>query len=96
MKDIIHDWDDEDAMKILSNCNKSMKSGDTIILLELTIKDVDYNWYRLYLDVLMMTTFGGKERSISQFRRLFNKTGFKMTKALQTRSFVSIIEAKKI
>jgi hypothetical protein len=95
LKNIIHDWSDENAIKILTNCNKAMKKGDTLLLIELTIDEIEYNWYKLYLDILLLTCIGGKERTIKQFKKLLNNTGFNFIKVIRTRSFMSIIEAKK-
>ena len=72
-----------------------MKKGDTLLLIELTINEIEYNWYKLYLDILLLTCIGGKERTITQFKKLLNETGFNFIKVIRTRSFMSIIEAKK-
>lgn len=96
LKYIIHDWNDEDAKKILNNCNQAMKKGDILLLIELTIDDVEFNWYRLYLDLLLLSSLGGKERTIKQFKKILRDTGFNYTRVIRTRSFMSIIEAKKI
>ena len=96
LKYIIHDWNDEEAKIILNNCNKAMKKGDTLLLIELTIDEVEFNWYRLYLDILLLSSIGGKERTIKQFKNLLKDTGFNYTKVIRTRSFMSIIEAKKM
>ena len=49
-----------------------------------------------FKDLLLLTCFGGKERTIKQFKKILKETGFNFTKVIRTRSFMSIVEAKKI
>jgi len=96
MKHILHDWDDKKAKIILKNCNNAMNPKDSLLLCEIIINDIEYNWYSLYLDMLLLSIFGGKERTKKEFGKLLKESGFKIIRIIKTKSFISIIEAIKI
>jgi predicted transcriptional regulator len=96
LKFILHDWSDEKAMTILENCRKSMKKGTKLILIEFLIEDEEDHMMRIYLDLLMMVMFDGKERDVLKFKEMLNSAGFKFNKVLNTRSFANVIEAEAI
>jgi hypothetical protein len=45
------------------------------------------------LDVMMLVTTGGRERSPAQLRNLFDKAGFRMTSVIRTSGPLSLIVA---
>jgi hypothetical protein len=94
MKHIIHDWDDERASIILSNIATAMgaKRG-RVILLEAVIRaDAEVDFGKL-LDIEMLAMPGGRERSADEFKALFARSGFEMTKVVPTTSPLSVVEA---
>ncbi|TXG55202.1 hypothetical protein EZV62_020458 [Acer yangbiense] len=98
MKWIMHDWTDEDCVKILRNCKKAIpeKNGKVIIVdLVLqpdgngTFDDVGFTF-----DLLMMAdTSGGKERTELQWKKLLEEGGFPRYKVISIPDLLSIIEA---
>lgn len=96
LKMIIHNWDDESAIKILQNCHKVMSSGQgKLLIIEHVIPDNDEPDFSKILDLQMLLIMsGGRERTASQFNNLLNSAGFKLTKIIPTRSTLSIIEAQ--
>jgi|GEM_PF-3683725 len=73
-----------------------MNPKDSLLLCEIIINDIEYNWYSLYLDMLLLSIFGGKERTKKEFGKLLKESGFKIIRIIKTKSFISIIEAIKI
>ncbi len=94
MKNIIHDWDDERASLILKNIAKAMgaKKG-RVILLESVIAAGGTPDFGKFLDIEMLMLPGGKERTAEEFRSLFERSGFQMTKVVPTKSPLSVVEA---
>ncbi len=93
MKAIIHDWDDKDSLIILENCRKAMKPDSRLLLFEYSVSKFENNWFKIYLDLLMLTALNGKERTISEISFLLSETGFKLGRVIETRSLYKIIEA---
>jgi len=94
MKFIIHDWDDEKAIRILENCRKAMAKGGRVLLAEIVLpKDNKPNFGKL-LDINMMMIPGGQERTKEEFAQLFSRAGLKLKRIIPTGP-VSILEAVK-
>ncbi|OIW02360.1 hypothetical protein TanjilG_08507 [Lupinus angustifolius] len=81
MKCVLHDWSDEDCLKVLKNCYAAIPDNGKVIVVEGvlpfepettdTVKSISQ------FDVLMMTTNpGGKERSEYEFMTLAKGAGF--------------------
>ncbi|NHB96387.1 methyltransferase [Photorhabdus stackebrandtii] len=73
LKNIIHDWSDNDAILILENCRKAMDNGATVLLINYTKKS--QSRMVIFLDILMDVLFSGKERLLNEFEYLANQAG---------------------
>jgi hypothetical protein len=94
MKHIIHDWDDERASLILKNIAKAMgKKKGRVILLESVIAAGGTPDLGKFIDIEMLLFPGGRERTADEFRSLFERSGFHMTKVIPTKSPLSVVEA---
>jgi O-methyltransferase domain len=99
LKYIIHDWDDERVMAILTQCRKAMGPGATLLIIEqvlperLEAGDVAWQSARLDLQMLVLTS-GGRERTEPEFRQLLADAGFELRRVFPTQSPFSILEAE--
>ncbi|HET9410934.1 MAG TPA: methyltransferase [Candidatus Dormibacteraeota bacterium] len=86
LKSIIHDWDDDHAVKILESCRRAMDGSARIALVERLLPDhavasaeaLDATMS----DLNMMVVLGGRERTTKEYRDLFAATGFHLTRSL--------------
>jgi hypothetical protein len=94
MKHIIHDWDDARASTILKHIATAMgtKKGK-VILLESVIAAGNTPDFGKVIDIEMLLFPGGRERTADEFKSLFERSGFHMTKVVPTKSPLSVIEA---
>jgi len=91
MKYILHDWNDEQCVKILSNCRAAMnKKGRVLIVDNVIPPGNDPNWGKL-LDIQMLI-IGGRERTRKEFAAMFAQAGLKLKRVLPTKSPLSIVE----
>lgn len=95
MKHIIHDWDDERALQILRNIRNVMDDDGRVILVETVITDDGQPDLGKLLDIEMLVSPGGKERTAAEYWELFAKAGLRMTRIVPTKSPYSVIEAVK-
>ncbi|KAJ9179563.1 hypothetical protein P3X46_011338 [Hevea brasiliensis] len=97
LKWILHNWSDENCIKILKNCREALpeKTGKLIIVGEVLSKQGHemFEKARLIRDLSMMVYFQGKERSEAEWKKLLEKGGFASCKTIETPAPVSIIEA---
>lgn len=95
LRHIVHDWSDEDAVKILINCRKALKPNGKILVVEAVIpKGNDPHPFK-WLDLTMLM-IGGKERTKGQFEDIFKQAGLKLTRIIPVTPAISIIEGEPI
>lgn len=93
LRHVIHDWTDEDAIKILSNCRKHMKPESKLLVVETIIPDGSGPGFVKWLDLMMMVV-GGRERTIYEFEKLFTAAELRLSKIIPTSCEVSIVECE--
>jgi hypothetical protein len=94
MKMILHDWNDERSLQILINCNKAMKSGSRLLVIESVIPEGNTPHPGKLMDINMLAMTGGKERTEKEFAALFEKAGLQLSGVIHTHSTLfSIVEA---
>jgi hypothetical protein len=91
---IIHDWDEEQCLTILSNCRKAMKPGAKLLIVEFVLPEGDEPHIGKLLDMTMLVVTGGEERTANEYRTLLARAGLTMTRVVSTCSDVSIVEAE--
>ncbi len=91
LKSIIHDWNDEHAIKILVNCRKALKKDGTILLIE-QVMEKPYNASGLFYDLHMQVMLGGAERTEKEFCDLLDAAGLELNLIIPTKSHAKIIE----
>lgn len=92
MKYILHDWEDELCVRILSNCRKSMGAKGKVFVVDNVIPaGNDPHWGKL-LDLHMLVIAGGRERTKEEFEKIFGAAGFRLVRVVPTKCPLSIVE----
>jgi orsellinic acid C2-O-methyltransferase len=98
LKSVIHDWDDDSSIAILTNCRIAMHENSRLLLVERVMPEVmerSLNQQRMaMIDINMLAMPGGQERTELEYRVLLASAGFVLTqiKPLPGLDF-SLIEA---
>ena len=71
---ILHDWSDEDALKILRSVHAA--GGSRLVVLDAVIPPGNDPHGSKWLDLLMLALLGGRERDERQWRELLGTGGF--------------------
>jgi DNA-binding transcriptional ArsR family regulator len=93
LKNVIHDWPDDDAVTILGNVRKAAAPGTHVLLLEFVIPGHDREFAGKWADLEMLLVAGARERTAPEYAQLLNRAGFRMTRVVQTASPLSVVEA---
>jgi hypothetical protein len=93
LKFIMHDWDDENCVKILRNCREAMNPGGRIAVIEMVIGDLANPGPAALMDMNMLALVSGQERSLDEYDVLLSAAGLRRTAVLATKSPQSVIEA---
>lgn len=96
MHSVLHDWNDDNCRKILSNIVPAMKRGYSKILInENVIPSTNAYWETTSLDIIMMADFASTERTEKHWYALIESAGLKITKIWTVRRGVeSLIECE--
>ena len=92
MKYILHDWNDEQCVKILENCRAAMNEQGKVLVVDNVIPSGNGPSWGKLLDIQMLI-IGGRERTKKEFGAMFAEAGLKLTRIIQTKCPLSIIEA---
>jgi hypothetical protein len=96
MKHIIHDWDDDDCVRILRNCRAAMPDHARLLVCEKVIAPGNAPSVAKTMDLVMLAlTDGGRERTEREFRELFARAGLRLAQVFPTRVENAILEVTK-
>jgi hypothetical protein len=93
MKNIIHDWDDEQAREILRNCRRAIPDDGVLVLIEYCLGEANTPSVGKMVDLVMLTITGGKERTIEEHRALLAGAGFQLNREIPVSTEIMIVEA---
>lgn len=69
---ILHDWEDDDCLRILKLVRTALSEAGTLLVIERLVPEDGGAALALEWDVHMMLVTGGRERTESEFRSLFS------------------------
>jgi predicted O-methyltransferase YrrM len=96
MKLVIHDWDDERALQILRTCQRAMRPGSRLLVVDRVIAPGDEADPAKFVDLEMLVlTHGGRERTVEEFEALYDQAGFDFVRVVATRGPISAIEGTR-
>ncbi|HEX7032475.1 MAG TPA: methyltransferase [Nitrososphaera sp.] len=75
MKMILHDWDDEECIAILSNIQKESLPGGRVFIVEHVVPGHETPHFAKLFDVHMMCALTGRERTEKEYAELLEKAG---------------------
>ena len=95
LKQIVHDWDDERARRLLHNCHHALAPGGKLLLLEMVVPPDNRPSPAQAMDLNMLVLLGGRERTEEEYRRLLERAGFRLERIIPTHAPFSVIEATR-
>lgn len=63
---VLHDWDDEKSIDILTNLPDAMSSDSRILIDDMVLSNTGVHWWSTCLDLHMLTMLGAWERNVDQ------------------------------
>jgi hypothetical protein len=83
LRRVLHDWNDEACIKILQATRVAMESTadySRLLIHDFVLPDVGCGFVEAMVDLMMMQTCDGMERTETQWHELSGKAGFKIVK----------------
>lgn len=93
MKNVIHDWDDEQAHQILSNCRRAVPEDGALLIVEYSLGAQNRSCFGKSVDLMMLALTGGKERSVAEHERLLASAAFAIRQVVSVADEIMLLEA---
>ena len=94
-RNIVHSFDDEPCVRILSNIHRAMNPEGALLIVDTIIAEDNGPSFGKLLDVNMLVASGGRERTEREHEGLLNRTGFRIERVTHIFSPYSIIVARR-
>jgi O-methyltransferase domain len=91
LKHILHDWNDEEAVRILKGCREAMRPGGRVIVIERLLGEIGEPGLAPLMDLHMMVMLTSRERTQPEYCGLLK--GLRFSKSTPIRSQMAVIEA---
>ena len=93
LKHIIHDWDDDQSILILSNCARALRPKGRVVLVERVLPESDCGSEASLADLNMLVLLPGRERTQREYADLICRAGLRLDSVTDTTSSISVLEA---
>jgi len=94
MCQILHDWPDAECRAILKRCREAMRETDRLLVIEMLTVPCKPDPRVAILDMMMLLYFGeARQRTVEEYEALFDATGFRLSRVLDTPTAFGIVEA---
>jgi hypothetical protein len=95
LRAVIHDWEDDDAIRILAAVRRAIPDHGRVLLVERVVEGPNEGRAAKWSDLNMLVAPGGRERTQAEFATLLTQGGFRPTRTVPgpTHSFVEAVPA---
>ena len=94
LMEIIHDWDDDDATRILANVRRWAPPHAVVLIIETVLQERPGPDPATTLDIVMLALTGGRERTPEQYDAVLRAAGLELVQVIPTGGAVQIVEAR--
>jgi hypothetical protein len=96
MKMILHDWDDDECVQILSNARNAAPSGGAVFVIEHVVPGPETSHFSKLFDIHMMCWGTGRERTTEEYAALLERAGWRYVKTSYPASrMIGVVEGVK-
>ena len=93
LKHIIHDWDDDQSVLIISNCVRALRPSGRVVLVERVLPETASKSEASLADLNMLVLLPGRERTEREYADLISRAGLRLDRVTDTHSSISVLEA---
>jgi C-methyltransferase len=95
IKGVLHDFDDRQCIRILSNCRRAMSGRGCVVIANQDFPaSIEGPHPNLTMDIHMMTMLGGRERSAVEWSELLRRSGLRLSDTIPTDVGFTLVEGK--
>ena len=91
---VLHDWPDDDAVRILRTCRSAMRPDSRLVVVEAVVPErARDDPEAVRMDLHMLALLGGRERTAAELAALLEAVGLHLTARVATSAGVHVLEA---
>ena len=90
---VIHNWSDDESLRILRAVRRSARPGAKLLLVEWLIPEDGKPHWTMLVDLIMLAQFTGRERTEREFGALLSAAGFRLDRVIGTGLSSFLLEA---
>jgi hypothetical protein len=94
VKNVLHDWTDDECVRILENCRRAMRPGAKLLAVDVVLPTGNEPHFGKVLDLFIMLLLTGQERTLPQFEGIFTRAGLRIRRVIETAGAFALIEAE--
>jgi predicted O-methyltransferase YrrM len=80
LSQILHNWDDERVRMIVRNCHRAGRPGSGLMVIDWVLPDGPEPSLAHLMDLIMMMTLGGRERTRAEHEALLGPEGYELVR----------------
>ncbi|KNB51519.1 methyltransferase [Streptomyces caatingaensis] len=96
LKNILHNWSDEDCLRILGSVRRAAAPGSRLLVIDAVLPEDGSPHPAVGMDTVMLMLFEGRERTATEFEGLLGRSGFRMSGAVPTTTLLSVVVAEAV
>ena len=93
LRRILHDWPDAEAVAILRCCRAAMQPDARLLLIEGVVGAPNEDPQSKFLDLVMLVSAGGRERTEPEWRAVLAEGGFRLCQVHAAGPTAAVVEA---
>jgi predicted O-methyltransferase YrrM len=93
MSMILHDWDDEQSVRILSAVRRAMGPGSELLVIDAILPEGDVGHDGKLRDLIMLALHPGRERTAPEFADLFTRAGLRLRETREVAASTGLLVA---
>jgi hypothetical protein len=95
MKMILHDWNDDECVRVLANAARSAAPRARLLIAEHVVPGAEEPHFAKLFDIHMMCWGTGRERTSGEYSTLVDRSGWRFERAWKpTRGLMSVLEMR--
>jgi hypothetical protein len=93
LRNVLHDWDDGRALRILLACRRAMSADSVLLVVERVLPSSNRDWLGAVTDLDLLVLTGGRARTRGEHRELCREAGLSVRGFVPTPSGATVLLA---
>lgn len=93
---ILHDWNDDESVRILKTLRTAMAPAGRVLIVEMLVPDTNEPGFVQLMDINMLVMTGGRERTATEYGALCAAAGLRLVRTIATGTPFVVLEAEPV